>query len=751
MRFIQSIRNTRIFKAVGLLIAWLTFVIGAYSPLNAQESDWSCSDDAIVVGIRGSGQTASQGPPGYAGFGRQSGEVARKLVDRLVQDGHDVGIFAIDYSAADAVWSHIPIGETYVESVRTGVVALRSLLNQVDSCPSPPKLVLVGFSQGADVIKTTLWDLVDDQINVQHLIGGIATIGDPHFDPGEPIGMFGSPDGDDGVLDKWPLPWLYQEGAVALCLANDAVCSPSWNDNDSLDVHANGYSGTLSNQAAAYLDSAVSRTLPDPIQDGPSSGGVIDGGVVFNPPPPARSMPSAGTVMLSANAWLGGNAVDVISNGASMLAVSGLSYATTPDQDQVLAGYRWQCTELINRLYIENGWIDEYWPGNAQQMFDTAPANLTRSAQGSIGNIGPGDVVVFSDGSYGHAAIVDRVEGNNVYLVSQNSVLYYATSVLQNQSLSSPFSGYSIVGVVHSPDTSQSLLVGYLSESGVFWVKDEAMNTNWHQLASDVASFQIDGQRIAALKESGKLLVKTGPSGQWQTVANGVKAFELNENRIAILKNGGGFFVKQGQISAAWHNLANGVKAFDLDENRIGVTKNNGDLWVKQGSLSANWSKLAGNVDSLVLSGDRVAMLKDGVLWVKDGQLSATWKKLASSVTKVDLDAQQLVALKTNGKLIAKTGPLSSSWSNLASDVKDFQLEDGRLAILKASGKFLMKDGSLSSSWHTLANGVEIFNIHGDAVIIHKIAGPTWAKVGSLGSSWVVLTNQPVSQVQVWK
>jgi hypothetical protein len=73
-------------------------------------------------------------------------------------EGRSVASVAVNYEAADAFWSHVrtPLwdGATYVESVQTGVSALTTQLQGLEGCSGDVAVVLIGYSQGADVIKT---------------------------------------------------------------------------------------------------------------------------------------------------------------------------------------------------------------------------------------------------------------------------------------------------------------------------------------------------------------------------------------------------------------------------------------------------------------------------------------------------------------------------------------------------------------------------------------------------------------------
>lgn len=156
------------------------------------------------------------------------------------------------------------------------------------------------------------------------------------------------------------------------------------------------------------------------------------------------------TVILAGSDWLNGSGVSVYSNDGSYESNEGdFNYV-----DGVKSGYKWQCVELVNRLYLARGWTSSTWSGNAVNMFNTAPGILSKESNGSITSVRPGDVVVFGGGwgGYGHVMIVDSVSGSTVSIVSQNMANARGTLTWNRASKTiAPWTGYSTVGVVHAP------------------------------------------------------------------------------------------------------------------------------------------------------------------------------------------------------------------------------------------------------------------------------------------------------------
>jgi hypothetical protein len=114
---------------------------------------------------------------------------------------------------------------------------------------------------------------------------------------------------------------------------------------------------------------------------------------------PGSPSSTIGTDIFPGSCWLGGNGVNVYSNGASD------------------GSGQYQCTDLVVRLYQAEGWISGSWPSaNGDQMWDTHPSNLSDQANGQITYLNPGDAVSMevkepngTDESGGHVAVVNTV------------------------------------------------------------------------------------------------------------------------------------------------------------------------------------------------------------------------------------------------------------------------------------------------------------------------------------------------------
>lgn len=148
---------------------------------------------------------------------------------------------------------------------------------------------------------------------------------------------------------------------------------------------------------------------------------------------PAEAAAGCGEVLVAGGDWMGGQGVDVHSNGSQQTTgysckgeAEVYNLSATPAQ----YGFGWQCVELANRLYASKGWFSKLWLGSdtnygAKYLY-TYAANgkypgLLAKANGSGYIPVPGDMIIHNSGTYGHVALVDRVDGGTLFAVEQNN------------------------------------------------------------------------------------------------------------------------------------------------------------------------------------------------------------------------------------------------------------------------------------------------------------------------------------------
>jgi hypothetical protein len=143
-----------------------------------------------------------------------------------------------------------------------------------------------------------------------------------------------------------------------------------------------------------------------------------------------------GTVELKGSDWLGGNGVNVYANNGSAGYDSGVNDSVMVGKQSVQAGEEWQCVELINRLYLTEGWITSRWSGDGYTLKDNLPSGITYENNGSITYINSGDVITLSGETYGHAGVINSVtKSGSVYdlvIVNQNTADVHSSPVYEN-------------------------------------------------------------------------------------------------------------------------------------------------------------------------------------------------------------------------------------------------------------------------------------------------------------------------------
>lgn len=220
-------------------------VVGALrSPTPPQitiDMDWTVEQscpDAVMIGAAGSGQgddllgVGSQVGSALSGFGGQLAAVAQGPVD--------VGFVALDYPALGVIEGGLLafMGDTIVESIDEGRRELQTLIGSIgERCEGLP-IYLVGYSQGASVIRTALDELPEA---LHRSIGGVAVIADPYRDGEDPgvLQLTNEPDQGpegltphdrNGMMGGLVMPAWLDAPFYSACARQDAVCNFSFSD-----------------------------------------------------------------------------------------------------------------------------------------------------------------------------------------------------------------------------------------------------------------------------------------------------------------------------------------------------------------------------------------------------------------------------------------------------------------------------------------------------------------------------------------
>jgi hypothetical protein len=302
----------------------------------------------------------------------------------------------------------------------------------------------------------------------------------------------------------------------------------------------------------------------------------------------AVSPGSCGSVLLSGSSWLGGSGVSVMSNGSD--EGTGASCGGTSTVGGVVAGSEWQCTELINRLYLSKGWISSTWHGNGgdsssgahDSLYDEAPSGLSKSPNGSISSVAPGDVVSINEyynGSFladGHALIVNtsaQVSSGTVPLVSQNSgsptdATPQRTATLTNGVLTINGAGggytYSVIGVVHAPtsitsDLPKNSAIASLGRDGTVWYTEPGVQ-GW--TSTGAGFFATGSPSIAALPDGNVVIAALGRNEDniWYTIpgvqgwtSTGSSFVGSSDPSVAVAPSGTITIAVRGTDNTVWY------------------------------------------------------------------------------------------------------------------------------------------------------------------------------------------------------
>ena len=306
------------------------------------------------------------------------------------------------------------------------------------------------------------------------------------------------------------------------------------------------------------------------------------------PPSYATTQPTCNTVMVAGSSWLGGHGVNVYSNGP-YTGSSGyckdylLDNAMPPKQ----YGWGWQCVELVERLYMTNGWITALWPApsnGAASMYAAAPSGLRKEPQGSISSLKPGDAVVFNTSffaPYGHIAVVGVANGSSGQLYSENTGANNGTgnNSVWNYSLSGGTltvpniaAAGKITGVVQAP---------YQTWSGVGSAQYLGTNHLGANQRIYPNQYLLSGNGLAVLTlQSDGNLVEYAMNGQvlWQSRTSGQSI------AYGILQTDGNFVLYRTNGSAAFDTHTGGTSSQTF------VLQNDGNIVLYQADQHVAWS-----------------------------------------------------------------------------------------------------------------------------------------------------------------
>ena len=259
--------------------------------------------------------------------------------------------------------------------------------------------------------------------------------------------------------------------------------------------------------------------------------------------PAAAASTTCGSVLVNGNGWMGGNGVDVHSNIPDM--ETGKSCANNGNELYNLSanppqwGYGWQCVELVERLYVSKGWSSTMYltDGLAKNMYTDAAngkfgSGIVAHANGSGYTPVPGDVIVHSNGTYGHVAVVSLVSGHTITAVDQNrSYTGWETYAWDPTTGTASMSGVTISGFVHATANT------YTNGSGSGGGTNSMPSGPWAFETSDGNSSSVAGQL-----------------GNYATnVGNPVTAIDYQGNRHVFYSDATDGTLRHMYYDNAWH------------------------------------------------------------------------------------------------------------------------------------------------------------------------------------------------------
>ncbi|MDX1765449.1 MAG: VCBS repeat domain-containing M23 family metallopeptidase [Candidatus Saccharimonadales bacterium] len=691
-----------------------------------------CQSDAVILGLRGSGQTTADDISGYPLFGAQAGSVASVAEILLEQEGWSVESVSLNYTAVNGYSSHIPfVDPSYQESVQTGVVLLKDYLGQLDECSSQPLLVsLIGYSQGADAVKTALWELEDAGIHYEHLIGSIVLIADPHFDPNEPITMLGSSDGDDGLLDAWPLPSRYQSKSLALCVENDWICSANIFENDSTETHKTAYLGQLADDAGVISKSLLSTVLSTRNQYANSIVKWID-----------DSVTSWYVDGLGHRHWIADiNTWDcLIEKGIGVHSLSSINLNRLPDRigdhascsssgggsdppPPAVSGYRLPYPEGVSHVVTQapDGQYSHPCPGNSCQAIDFA-MNLNDPVSAST----TGTVRSYSEneswnGGLGNYVMLEHADGwCSLYshLHSVSSSISIGATAVQGQVIG----GAGETGLATGTHLHFALVdcISWQSVDVDFIEVDDPIVGNWY------ISQNAYGTASVLPGPSNEQWLRRNHRGEGRLDFNGDgdgDIFNANGSKWKVKYNGTGTWVNLNDSSIRLEKLAFG------DFNCDGITdvfNATGQFWQVSYGGTSQWTKIntssipTSNLAMVDANGDGCTDVfrTNGSKWFVSYGGTGSWQQVNTST--ITLDQLILADLNRDGRTDAfrTTGSrwkvsygLDTSWKTINDSTVPFgYLAIGnfgwgnKLDVFRANGSSWRVSPSGTGSWTTLA------------------------------------------------
>jgi hypothetical protein len=195
--------------AAGIVVAALILVTPGIPPASAATT----CPTVFFMGARGSGEPA--------GFGAVISHVDTQFKAQI-GTAATVEDFAIPYPAIAIT---LPQLGGYPSSVQAGADSAVSFIQQMNGICPKSVFVLAGWSQGADVVASTMYQVAGFP-DLEARVVGATLFGDPQFNPNSAADVSGTTTGLQGVFGSRPeFPSSSVNRIHSYCRDGDAVCN----------------------------------------------------------------------------------------------------------------------------------------------------------------------------------------------------------------------------------------------------------------------------------------------------------------------------------------------------------------------------------------------------------------------------------------------------------------------------------------------------------------------------------------------
>lgn len=232
-------------RVIGVVLAALV-LSGCGASGSASAGDDPAAADGCprveVVGLRGQAQSLRH----HRALGTEVDRIVTRATTLLHRQGvDDVRVRAIRHTSHNA--SDLTIFE---RDVAQGKRMLRRALSTIAStCPSS-KVLVIGFSQGAQIAHETL----AASPRLARGVDALVLIGDPRHDPAAPlhtVDLPGATPTGHGSLGAGPSLGALARRTADACILGDVVCSAPGSGPLDYTIHKHGYENRASGSAIA--------------------------------------------------------------------------------------------------------------------------------------------------------------------------------------------------------------------------------------------------------------------------------------------------------------------------------------------------------------------------------------------------------------------------------------------------------------------------------------------------------------------